>query len=227
MTLIRKVKRNVLQTFKELYKKGKSLNIHKTTFLCQTYEKNCWRKTRMREEKVYYKKYNFLKHAFDVVNYGIDNNLKFEVDEKRIVEENSYIHEETKQESEKNMKNEVANIDLEIKHILKSLEDINQQYNQNYKNVTSLYYSIMDKNFSLKKYEFFKKYNNLYNPTDLTIVYYYIKKFRLLTNKKKVLTNKLNILKSRKNIFDKVNYSFPVHKLEEMFYAHSKKINVL
>ncbi|SBT42849.1 conserved Plasmodium protein, unknown function [Plasmodium ovale wallikeri] len=227
MTLIRKVKRNVLQTFKELYRKGKSLNIHKTTFLCQTYEKNCWRKTRLREEKVYYKKYNFLKHAYDVVNYGIDNNLKFEIEEKNIVEEDSYIHEEKKKQSEKNIKSDLTNVDLDIKKILKSLEDMNRKYNQNYKNFTHLYYNVMNKNVPLKKNEFIKKYNNVYNPTDLTILYYYIKKFKLLTKKKKQLSSKLHILKLRRNVFDKVNFSFPVDKLEEMFYEHSKKINVL
>ncbi|SCP05754.1 conserved Plasmodium protein, unknown function [Plasmodium ovale] len=227
MTLIRKVKRNVLQTFKELYRKGKSLNIHKTTFLCQTYEKNCWRKTRIREEKVYYKKYNFLKHAYDVVNYGIDNNLKFEIEEKNIVEEDSYIHEEKKKQSEKNIKSDLTNVDLDIKKILKSLEDMNRKYNQNYKNFTHLYYNVMNKNVPLKKNEFMKKYNNVYNPTDLTILYYYIKKFKLLTKKKKKLSSKLHILKLRRNVFDKVNFSFPVNKLEEMFYEHSRKINVL
>ncbi|GAB68057.1 hypothetical protein PCYB_126225, partial [Plasmodium cynomolgi strain B] len=125
MTLIRKVNRNVLQTFKELYRTGKRLNIHKTTFLCQTYEKNCWRKTRLREEKVYHKKYNFLKYAYDIVNYGIENNLKFQIEEKNIVEEeDSYIEEESKDhECEKSIKEEVATVDMEIKNILKLLED--------------------------------------------------------------------------------------------------------
>ncbi|CRG94724.1 conserved Plasmodium protein, unknown function [Plasmodium gallinaceum] len=227
MTLIRRVKKNVLHTFKEIYKKGKSLNIHKTTFLCQTYEKNCWRKTRVREEKVYYKKYNFLKHAYDVINYGVDNNLKFEIDEKNIDEESSYITEEIKSESEKNVKNDISIINKEIKNILNNLEYINRKYNDNYKNVTNLYYTVMHKNMILKKMEFLKKYNNLYNPIDLTIIYYYLKKLKLLNNKRKYLVNKLYILKSRKNILDKINYSFPIDKLNEMFYEHNKKINVL
>ncbi|CRH01397.1 conserved Plasmodium protein, unknown function [Plasmodium relictum] len=227
MTLIRKVKKNVLQTFKEIYKRGKSLNIHKTTFLCQTYEKNCWRKTRLREEKVYYKKYNFLKHAYDVINYGIDNNLKFEIDEKNIIEEDSYLTDEVKSESEKNVKNDISVTDKEIKNILNCLEYINRKYNDNYKNVTNLYYSVLNKNIILKKMEFLKKYNNLYNSTDLLIIYYYLKKLKLLNNKKNYLVNKLHILKSRRNILDKINYSFPIHKLNEMFYTHNKKINVL
>ncbi|CAD2100279.1 conserved Plasmodium protein, unknown function [Plasmodium vinckei brucechwatti] len=227
MAIIRKVKRNVLQTFKEIYRRGKSLNIHKTAFLSQTYEKNCWRKTRIREEKVYYKKYNFLKHAFDVVNYGIDKNVKFEIGEKEIVEEDSYVYEDEKHETEKDIKNDITNVDLNVKNILKSLEDIHKNYNQNYKNFTHLYYNVMNKNISLKKSEFIKKYNNLYNPRDLTIIYLYIKKFKLLNNKKKYLMNKLYSLKARKNVFDKINYSFSIQKLEEMFYTHCKKINVL
>ncbi|GAW82558.1 hypothetical protein, conserved [Plasmodium gonderi] len=227
MTLVRRVNKNVLQTFKELYRTGKRLNIHKTTFLCQTYEKNCWRKTRLREEKVYHKKYNFLKYAHDVVNYGIENNLKLEIEEKNIVEEDSYIYENKKDESERNIKDEVTCVDLEIKNTLKSLEDINNKYNQNAKNAIHIYYNFMNKNVPFKKNEFIKKYSNLYNPTDLTILYYYVKKFKLLTNKRKQLTNKLHILKLRKNVFDKVNYSFSVDKLEQMFYDHAKKINVL
>ncbi|ANQ09532.1 Uncharacterized protein PCOAH_00045890 [Plasmodium coatneyi] len=229
MTLIRKVNRNVLQTFKELYRTGKRLNIHKTTFLSQTYEKNCWRKTRLREEKVYHKKYNFLKYAYDVVNYGIENNLKFQIEEKNIVEEeDSYIEEEKKDhECEKSIKEEVATVDMEIKNILKLLEDVNRKYNQNTKNATQIYYHFMNRNVPLKKSEFFKKYQKVYNAADSTILYYYIKKFKLLTNKKKHLTNKLRVLKMRKNAFDSVNYSFSVDKLEEMFYEHARKINVL
>ncbi|VWU49312.1 conserved protein, unknown function [Hepatocystis sp. ex Piliocolobus tephrosceles] len=231
MTLVRKVRGNVLQTFKEIYQRGKSLNIHKTAFLSQTYEKNCWRKTRVREEKVYYKKYNFLKYAYDVVNYGINNNLKFQVEDKQIVEEDSYIDEDDeerkkKSETETYIKKYITKIDVDKENILKYVENLHKK--ENNKKFKYLYYNVMNKNIPLKKHEFIKKYNNLYNnPTDVIIIYYYIKKYKLLTKKKNYLINKLNILKLRKNITDKVNYSFPVKKLEEMFNDHSKKINVL
>lgn len=163
------------------------------------------------------------------MNYGIENNLKFQIEEKNIVqEEDSYVEEESKDhDCEKSIKEEVATVDLEIKNILKLLEDVNKKYNQNTKNATHIYYHFMNKNVPLKKSEFVKKYQKVYNAADLTILYYYIKKFKLLTNKKKHLSNKLRVLKLRKNAFDIVNYSFSVDKLEQMFYEHARKINVL
>lgn len=123
----------------------------------------------------------------------------------------------------KALKKNVNHIDNERKDILNYLENMNSKYNKNYKQISQLYYNVMNKNIILKKNEFLKKYKNFYSPTDLTIIYYYLKKFQLLTNKKKHLSNKIQILNSRKNVFDKVNYSFSLRKLEDMFYTHGKK----
>lgn len=234
MTLVRRVQKNYLQTFKEIYRRGKRLNIHKITFLCQTHEKNCWRKVRVREEKVYYKKYNFLKHAYDVVNYGIEKNLKIQTEEEHIDEEDSYIDidEYANQESQQKIRNEIYKIDVELKKIPIFFKKINQKYNDNsnlHNLIKQYYLNVITKNYFLNKSDFLKKFHNLNlcNSTDLMLIYFYLQKGKLLTIKKNYLNAKLHILKSRKNISDKVNYSYPVEKLSAFFDIHNKNIGVI
>lgn len=229
MTLVRVVKKNCLQTFKEIYRKGKRLNIHKTTFLCQTHEKNCWRKVRLQEEKVYYKKYMFLKHAYDVVNYGINHNLKFQTEEPIIDEETSYldIDKQEDKESYQYLKNQIYKSDEDLKKISVFLNNINKKYNDNEQKATKLYYNIIRNNFVLYKSDFFKRFAKLYNSIDLMLIYYYLKKAKLLNNKKKYFNTKLNIVKSRKNVSEMENCSYTIEELSALFDTHSKKIGVI
>lgn len=228
MTLIRKVRKNYLQTFKEIFLRGKVLNIHKTTFLCQTHEKGCWRRTRLREEQVYHKKYNFLKYSYDVVNKGIHEKLKFEPEEKTIIEEDAYEKNENEIKERKHiLKRDLQEINKEIDSMESFFEQMNLKYHDTSKNATNLYNNVLNKTWTLNKSEFLKKYKTYYSLIDTMLIYNYLKKVKLLCHKRKYLLYKLYILKSRKNIHDILSYSLPIEQLTKLFENHNRTIGVL
>ncbi|KAF8817890.1 hypothetical protein IE077_003093 [Cardiosporidium cionae] len=68
--------KKLLDVYREVYKWGKTHDVHKMTNLVQNYEKYCWRRVRLTEEKMYFRKWHYLKYACEVVRFSEKNNLR-------------------------------------------------------------------------------------------------------------------------------------------------------